>query len=170
MTSSAGAGSRGGFGGTVHGFSGPLHLAPVTGPGIVRITRQVSELTAAVGGRHVIFVPVPGYRDDSTGAFTEPAELDDEQWRAMIRNTDELGRIIGEEYGLTVAFHPHADSHVETQAQVERFLHDTDPRYVSLCLDTGHFAYRHGDNVGIIQKYPDRSGFVHIKGRRPRWC
>ena len=58
----------------MHGFSG-LHR-PGDWPDIVRITRQVAELTAAVGGRHVIFVPVPGYRDDKTGAFLEPAELD----------------------------------------------------------------------------------------------
>ena len=152
-------------GGTVHGFSG-LHR-PGDWPDIVAITRQVSELTAAVGGRHVIFVPVPGYRDDSTGAFTEPAELDDEQWRTMIRATDELGKIVAEEYGLRLEFHPHADSHVETQAQTERFLDETDPRYVSLCLDTGHLAYRHADNVAIISRYPDRIGYVHIKQMDP---
>jgi inosose dehydratase len=99
--------------------------------------------------------------------FLEPRELDAEAWRTLVRQNNELGKVLSEEYGLTAAFHPHADSHVETQEQVERFLADTDPRYVSLCLDTGHFAYRHGDNVGLIQKYPDRIGFIHIKGVDP---
>jgi inosose dehydratase len=152
-------------GGTVHGFSG-LHR-PGDWPDIVRITRQVSALTAAVGGRHVVFVPVPGYRDDKTGAYLEPAELDDEQWRTMISATDELGRIVAEEYGLRLQFHPHADSHVETQKQTERFLDDTNPDYVSLCLDTGHLAYRHADNVAIIRQYADRIGYVHIKQMDP---
>ena len=152
-------------GGTVHGFSG-LHR-PGDWPGIARITRQVAELTAAVGGQHLIFVPVPGYRDDKTGAFLEPAELDAEQWRTMIRASDELGKIVAQEYGLRLEFHPHADSHVETQAQTERFLDETDPRYVSLCLDTGHLAYRHADNVAIIGRYPDRIGYVHIKQMDP---
>ena len=152
-------------GGTVHGFSG-LHR-PGDWPDIVAITRQVSELTAAVGGRHVIFVPVPGYRDDSTGAFLEPAELDAGQWRTMIQATDDLGKMVAEEYGLGLQFHPHADSHVETQAQTERFLDETDPRYVNLCLDTGHLAYRHADNVAIINRYPDRIGYVHIKQMDP---
>ena len=115
-------------GGTVHGFSG-LHR-PDDWPDITRITRQVAELTAAVGGRHVIFVPVPGYRYDKTGAFLEPAELDAGQWQTMIRATDELGKLVLAEYGLRLEFHPHADSHVETQAQTERFLDETDPRYV----------------------------------------
>ena len=152
-------------GGTVHGFSG-LHR-PGDWPDIERITRQVAGLTAAVGGRHVIFVPVPGYRDDKTGAFLEPAELDAGQWQTMIRATDDLGKMVFQEYGLRLEFHPHADSHVETQAQTERFLAETDPRYVSLCLDTGHLAYRHADNVALIGRYPDRIGYVHIKQMDP---
>ena len=117
--------------------------------------------------RHLIFGPVPAYRDDSTGAFLEPAELDPGQWRTMTRATDELGKIVAEEYGLRLDFHPHADSHVETQVQTERFLDDTDPRFVSLCLDTGHLAYRHADNVAIIHRYADRIGYVHIKQMDP---
>jgi inosose dehydratase len=152
-------------GGTVHGFSG-LHR-PGDWPAIVRITRQVSELTAAVGGRHVIFVPVPGYRDDKTGAYLEPAELDAGQWQTMIKATDELGKMVAEEYGLRLDFHPHGDSHVETQKQTERFLDETDPAYVSLCLDTGHLAYRHADNAAIIRGYPERIGYVHIKQMDP---
>ncbi len=152
-------------GGTVHGHSG-LHR-PGDWPDIERVTRQVCELTAAVGGQHVIFVPVPGYRDDKTGAYLEAAELDDEHWRTMIRATNDLGRLTAEEYGLRLEFHPHADSHVETQAQTGRFLEDTDPRFVSLCLDTGHLAYRHADNVAIINDYPDRIGYVHIKQMDP---
>ena len=152
-------------GGTVHGYSG-LHRAG-DWPAIERVTRQVAELTAAVGGQHVIFVPVPGYRDDKTGAFLEPAELDADDWRTMIRAVNDLGKLVAEEYGLALQFHPHADSHVETQVQTERFLDETDPRSVSLCLDTGHLAYRHADNVALIKRYPDRIGYVHIKQMDP---
>jgi inosose dehydratase len=152
-------------GGTVHGFSG-LHR-PGDWPDITGITRRVSELTAAVGGRHVIFVPVPGYRDDKTGAYLEPAELDAGQWQTMIKATDDLGRLVAEEYGLRLDFHPHADSHVETQKQTSRFLDDTNPDYVSLCLDTGHLAYRHADNAALVRGYPERIGYVHIKQMDP---
>lgn len=152
-------------GGTVHGYSG-LHRAG-DWPQIANITRKVASLTAAVGGTHLIFVPVPGYRDDQTGAYTEPAELDEQRWRTMVNATNELGKLVAQEYGLGLQFHPHADSHVETQQQTERFLDDTDPRYVNLCLDTGHLAYRHADNVAIITRYPDRIGYVHIKQMDP---
>jgi inosose dehydratase len=151
--------------GTMHGHSG-LHRAG-DWPDIVRATAKVAELTAAVGAGHLVFVPVPGYRDDKTGAFYEPAALDEDQWRTLIRATDELGKIVAQEYGVRLQFHPHADSHVETQEQTERFLDQTDPRYVSLCLDTGHLAYRHADNVAVISRYPERIGYVHIKQMDP---
>jgi inosose dehydratase len=152
-------------GGTMHGQSG-LHRSG-DWPAILAKTRKVAELTAAVGGRHVVFVPVPGYRDDTTGAYLEPAGLEPDQWRTLVRAADELGRVVAEEYGVRLQFHPHADSHVETQEQTERFLADTDPRYVSLCLDTGHLAYRRADSVALIRRYPDRIGYVHIKQMDP---
>ena len=152
-------------GGTMHGESG-LHRA-ADWPAILEKTRKVAELTAAVGGRHVVFVPVPGYRDDTTGAYLEPAELDADEWATLARAANELGRVVSEEHGVRLQFHPHADSHVETQEQTERFLADTDPRYVNLCLDTGHLAYRRADSAGIIRKHPDRIGYVHIKQMDP---
>ena len=148
-------------GGTVHGVGG-LHN-PAHWPAALDKTRRVAELTSALGGRHLVFVPVPGYRDDNTGAYLEPAELDANGWQTLIRASDELGKIIADEYGVKVHFHEHADSHVETQTQIERFLDSTDPRYTSLCLDTGHVAYRAGDSVALIRKYPDRMGYIHIK-------
>lgn len=152
-------------GGTMHGMSG-LHKADELAA-ILAKTRKVAELTAAMGAEHLVFVPVPGYRDDTTGAYLEPAELDDDQWKTLVRSTDEIGKAISEEYGVRLQYHPHADSHVETQAQTERFLEETDPRYVNLCLDTGHLAYRHADVPAIIRSYPDRIGYVHIKQMDP---
>lgn len=115
----------------------------------------------------MVFVPVPGYRDDATGAYTEPATLDAKQWRTLARAADQLGRLVAEEHGVRLQFHPHADSHVETQDQTERFLADTDPRWVGLCLDTGHVAYRDGDSVELIRRHPDRVGYVHVKQMDP---
>jgi inosose dehydratase len=152
-------------GGTMHGHS-ELHRAEEW-PDILAATRKVAELTAAVGAKHLVFVPVPGYRDDKTGAYLEPAELDDDAWKTLVRASNDLGKVVSEEYGVTLQFHPHADSHVETQEQTERFLDETDPRYVSLCLDTGHLAYRRADNVAIIRNHPDRIGYVHIKQMDP---
>ncbi|MCY1144511.1 TIM barrel protein [Actinoplanes sp. Pm04-4] len=150
-------------GGTVAGAGGPHKDFE----NVLAETRKVAELTAAVGGKNVVFVPVPGYRDDNTNAYLEPGELDADGWQALVKNSNTLGKVLLEEYGVHMRFHPHADYQVETQAQTERFLADTDPRYVSLCLDTGHLAYRKADVPAIIRTYPDRIGYVHIKQMDP---
>jgi inosose dehydratase len=152
-------------GGTMHGRSG-LHRAGDF-PAIVEGTRRVAELTSALGAKHVVFVLVPGYRDDKTGGYTEPGELDADGWKTLTRAADELGRILAEDYGLALQLHHHADAYVETQEEVERFLAETDPRYVSLCLDTGHLAYGGGDAADLIRKFPDRVGYIHIKQMDP---
>jgi inosose dehydratase len=152
-------------GGTMHGLSG-LHRAEEF-DAIVAQSRKVAELTRAVGANQLIFVPVPGYRDDTTGAYIEEAELSEDQWTMLITSTNELGKILAGDYGVHLQFHPHADSHVETQAQTERFLQETDPAAVNLCLDTGHLAYRRADCVQIINEFPDRIGYVHIKQMDP---
>jgi len=150
-------------GGTVGGVGGPHKDFDA----VLAESRRVAALTAALGAKNVVFVPVPGYRDDVTGAYLEPATLDDDAWRALVRNSNTLGKILLEEYGVHMRFHPHADYQVETQDQVERFLAETDPAFVSLCLDTGHLAYRRADVPGLIRKYPERVGYVHIKQMDP---
>jgi inosose dehydratase len=122
--------------------------------------RGVAELVVAVGGTHVVLLP------DDVGP--DAPELDPDQWRTLMEANSRLGRILKEEYGLQAVFHPHADSLVGTQAQIERFLQDTDPAWVDLCMDTGHIAYYDGDNVELIQRYPDRIGYLHIKQVDPQ--
>jgi inosose dehydratase len=121
--------------------------------------RQVAELVTAMGGSHVVLLPA----DAGPGT----PELDPGAWRTMVERTAELGRILRDEHGLAAVFHPHADSHVGTQPQVERFLADTDPADVNLCLDTGHIAYYRGDNLQLIARYPDRIGYLHLKQADP---
>jgi sugar phosphate isomerase/epimerase len=123
--------------------------------------RKVSALVQAMGAHYLIYLP-EGYRD-MEGNFTYGPELDDDDWRRMVTRMAEVGKIVKEEHDVKLVFHPHADSHVGRQDQVERFLADTDPSVVSLCLDTGHIAYCGGDNIALIERFPERIGYVHLK-------
>ena len=125
-------------------------------------TRKVAELTAAVGAQHLVFIP-PMYRDEKTGDYTESPELTAEQWAGFGKAADELGKILLNEYDVRLCLHPHADSHIQTQAEIERYLNESDARYANLCLDTGHVAYGGGDNVDLIRRYAERVEYVHIK-------
>lgn len=128
--------------------------------------RRVAALTAAAGAHHLVFIP-PMYRDEKTGAFTEPPELTPEQWAGFGRAADRLGRLLLEEYDVRLVVHPHADSHIQTQAEIERLLNESDSRYTNLCLDTGHVAYGGGDNLDLIRRFGERVGYVHIKQMDP---
>jgi inosose dehydratase len=103
-----------------------------------------------------------------TGVATEGADIDAEQWRNLVTGTDELARYLWESYGVKLVFHPHVDTHVDTQARIERFLQDTDAELVNLCLDTGHVAYCEGDVVDIVRKFPERITYVHLKSVDPQ--
>ncbi|AKS33355.1 sugar phosphate isomerase/epimerase family protein [Mycolicibacterium goodii] len=123
---------------------------------------NVAKLTAAVGGKHVVVIPEM-WRDPSTGAVLEDRALTAEQWHQKTRGMNELGKAMFEKYGVRAQYHPHADSHVDTEENVYRFLDGTDGEFVNLCLDTGHISYCGGDNIAIIRRAPERIGYLHLK-------
>lgn len=127
--------------------------------------KKVAALVQSMGAHYLIYLP-EGYRD-MEGNFTYVPELDDDEWRRMVTRIAEIGKIVKQEHDVKLVFHPHADSHVGRQDQIERFLADTDSSVVSLCLDTGHISYCGGDNLALIERFPDRIGYVHLKQARP---
>jgi len=128
---------------------------------------DVAKLTAAVGGTHVVVIPEM-WRDASTGAILEDRVLTDDQWHRKTRGMNELGKAMYEKYGVRAQYHPHADSHVDTEANVYRFLDGTDGEFVNLCLDTGHISYCGGDNIRIVERFPERIGYLHLKQVDPQ--
>ena len=144
-------------GGTV---AGALHRAD-RWPDLVAECRSVAAITVAAGAQHVVFLPSM-YRD-IVGAYVDEPHLAPDVWRTMCERAAELGKIVLEEHGVRLCVHPHADSHIETQAEIERFLDGTDSRYVHLCLDTGHVAYGAGDALDLIRRFGERIAYVHVK-------
>jgi inosose dehydratase len=121
-----------------------------------------ARLLREVGATYLVHLPTQ-YTDMHTGEVTEGADLAKEDWNNLVGGTNELARYLLEEFGVKLVFHPHVDTHVDTQERIERFLSDTDPQLVNLCLDTGHISYCHGDNVAIVQRFPERITYVHLK-------
>ncbi|GAB3580035.1 sugar phosphate isomerase/epimerase [Leifsonia lichenia] len=123
---------------------------------------QVAGLATALGAEHLVVIP-DLWRSDATEEVLESRTLDDEQWKKLAAGHDKLGKALLEEFGMHQQFHSHADSHVGTYGEVERFLTETDAAYTNLCLDTGHFSYYLGDNLKLIHAYPERIGYLHLK-------
>ena len=127
---------------------------------------DVAGLVSKLGVEHLVVIP-DLWRSDATAEVLESRSLDSDQWAKLAAGHDKLGKALLEEYGIRQQFHSHADSHVGTYKEVERLLHETDASFTNLCLDTGHFAYYLGDNVKLIEAYPDRIGYLHLKQVEP---
>ncbi|MFI6641873.1 sugar phosphate isomerase/epimerase family protein [Streptomyces sp. NPDC050504] len=142
-------------------FTG-LHRGPAVWDETWEHVARVAELTRAMGADHLVVIPA-FWRDDKTGEVLEDPVLTPEQWRDLTVQTERLGRGLRDAYGLRAVLHPHADTHVDTEENVARLLDATDPDLVSLCLDTGHYAYCGGDSVKLIETYGERIGYLHLK-------
>ncbi|GGX86838.1 sugar phosphate isomerase/epimerase family protein [Streptomyces minutiscleroticus] len=139
-----------------------LHRGPAVWDATWEQVGRVAELTRAMGARHLVVIP-SFWRDDRTAEIVEPPELTGEQWAHLTGGMERLGREVRERYGLDIVVHPHADTHIDTEEHVERFLDATDGDLVDLCLDTGHYAYCGGDSVKLIETYGERIGYLHLK-------
>jgi inosose dehydratase len=91
--------------------------------------------------------------------WSAPHELDDDAWRRVARHLAEVERRV-EQYGLTLALHPHAGTQVETAADVARMLELTE---VGWCLDTGHLLIGGVDPAEFARRHGERVVHVHLK-------
>ena len=126
----------------------------------------VANLVSKLDVKHLVVIP-DLWRDPQTGDAQESRTLSNEQWKRLAAGHDKLGKALLEEFDIRQQFHSHADSHIGTYQEVERFLEETNKDYTNLCLDTGHFAYYLGDNVKLMNTYPERIGYLHLKQVHP---
>lgn len=115
----------------------------------------VSEQSYSVQGREDI--PVFGHK----------YVMNDEEWQVFCEGMNRLGKIAKEEYDITLTFHHHMGTVVQDPDEVERMMENTDPNYVNLLFDTGHFTYCGADPLEMVKKYVDRIKHVHLKDIRP---
>lgn len=140
---------------------------PALWPEIEKEVLSTGALLAELGSKHLILID-DTHTDLFTGQPIAPARLDRDGWKRLIDATHKVADIV-QRFGLTVVFHPHADTHVEYDDQIEAFLSDTDPAKIAICLDTGHHAYRKGDPVKFMRRHHARVRYLHIKSVYRHW-
>ncbi len=119
----------------------------------------VCALLSALGAECLILID-DVYTDLFTGKLRLAPELDDREWSQLVSRTAQLAEI-AERSGLRAAFHPHAQTHVQTEEQIERLL--TDVPGLSLALDVGHHAYCGGEPVSFFRRHHARVSYLHLK-------
>jgi inosose dehydratase len=96
--------------------------------------------------------------------FTRPTD------KAAVLDYAKRSNIIGEwctKAGIKACMHPHANTAIFHEDQIELFVENTDPRYVYLCLDTAHLTLAGMNAAAIAKRFGKRVGYVHLKDIDP---
>lgn len=118
---------------------------------------ESAALFAACGGDVLVLAAATGL-----DGYDERPALSDGEWATLVETAGKI-RDIAARHGLRTVLHPHVGTHVERQAEVERFLADSD---LDLCLDTGHLMIGGTDPVELAERFPARVGHLHLKDVR----
>ncbi|MBQ1377333.1 MAG: TIM barrel protein [Lachnospiraceae bacterium] len=123
---------------------------------IANAKKQIDFL-AAIGGK---------WFNCQNGGFGDggPSErpTDTKMVDAMCRIANEVGKY-AKEKGVTLTFHPHYGTCVFSESDIDYFAANTDPEYVSFCVDTAHTTLAGMDPAALIRKLGKRVQFMHLK-------
>ena len=138
------------------------------------------EQTAVEFEKHVAFLAAMGAKVvgvseqsySTQGIQTQPVfegkyEMNDGEWDALCEGLNRLGKLSLEKYGVALTFHHHMGTVVQSAAETDRLMAGTDPKYVSLLFDSGHFAYCGEDPTALVKRHAQRIKHVHLKDIRP---
>jgi inosose dehydratase len=132
---------------------------------------KVARLLAAVNPRALVVLADDNCTDPvrtaCAGRIRPDQGLSPAEWRHFAAGVEAVARAVTEATGLGCVFHHHGGGFVETPAEVDRLLELTDPAVVSLCLDTGHYAFGGGDPLAALERHDDRIRHVHFKDCEP---
>ena len=138
------------------------------------------EETAVEFEKHVAFLAAMGAKVvgvseqsySTQGIQTQPVfegkyEMNDKEWADLCEGLNKLGKLSLEKYGVALTFHHHMGTVVQTAAETDRLMAGTDPKFVSLLFDSGHFAYCGENPLEMVTKHAKRIKHVHLKDIRP---
>ena len=101
-----------------------------------------------------------------TSVFEKKYVMDDGEWKKFSDGLSRLGKI-AREYGITMTYHHHMGTVVQTESEIDKMMETTDSENVFLLYDTGHLAYCGEDYISVLKKYAKRIKHVHLKDIRP---
>ncbi len=135
---------------------------PAARPEIEKQLHQAGPLLNVLGGKFMVLID-DTYTDLFTGKPRWEKRLDAAGWERVIGTVSSIAKLARERYGLRLVFHPHAETRIEHEDQIEELMRRTDPALVEICLDTGHHAYHGADPAKFFRKHHQRIPYLHLK-------
>ena len=102
---------------------------------------------------------------DMTAPLSTRPVLGDAEWPLFARRLTEFANLLAAS-GLTLVYHHHMGTIVQTAAEIDRLMHETGSS-VSLLLDTGHATWGGADPAALARRHRARIAHVHCKDIRP---
>ncbi len=109
------------------------------------------------------YVTRRGLTRSQTAGHVRPEDaLTDDQYNVFAENLNAVGAATLA-HGVSIAFHNHVGTVIETRAETDRLLALTDPNVVFLGPDTGHMQWAGDDAVAFVCDYAARIKTMHLK-------
>jgi inosose dehydratase len=119
-------------------------------------------------GAKVIVVAEQGHSVQGmidTPVFAGKPYFTDTEWDKLAQGLNKLGEL-AQEKDMKIVYHHHMGTGVQTEQEIDKLMHMTDPKFVYLLLDTGHLVCSGEDYIGILKKYLPRIKHIHLKDIR----
>ena len=91
--------------------------------------------------------------------------MNEEEWKLLADGLNKLGKI-AKDKGMTLTFHHHMGTVVQTEEEIDKFMELTDPELVFLLFDSGHLSFAGINPENVLKKYVNRVKHVHLKDIR----
>ncbi len=119
-------------------------------------------------GAKVVVVSEQGHSiqgKQDTPVFAEKPHFTDQEWEVLAEGLNKLGKLALEK-DMSLVFHHHMGTGVQTTEEVNRLMEMTDPNAVFLLYDTGHLYLSGEDPLAVLKKHLPRIRHVHLKDVR----
>ncbi len=137
----------------------PIDFSVAPSPEDLR-DRLAAVAQATAGARYVL--ALARARWGPTGRVVP----DGEHWRAIVDGLVHLAAVARDVHDMELVFHAHVGMAVETVAEIDRFIEDTDGS-VSLVLDVGQLAYVGGDSAAFLRDHAALVSYLHLRDLDP---
>ena len=88
-----------------------------------------------------------------------------DDWKKITSGMDKLGKIAASE-GFRLCYHTHMGMGIQTIKETQRLMESTNPDFVFLNYDCGHFYFAGDDHLLALDQFISRIAHIHLKDIR----
>lgn len=88
------------------------------------------------------------------------------QWKKLFSGLENIGKK-AKDMDMKIVYHHHMGTGVQTRAEIDKLMENTDSSLVYILSDTGHITFAGDSALSLVEDYIKRIKHVHLKDIRP---